>query len=270
MDHWRAVLPVPIHEVDYEETVADLEGVARRLLAACGLEWDPACLEFHRTSRPVRTASVTQVRQPVYKHSVARWKNYERELADLFAAAAGRRTPEPERPRHQGFSCARPGRGWVLPQWNEWFPKTAMVSHLVVPCPPASTSSVRPPPPASSPFGSWLEELEGRFAPATFNPLPSAVDGTSQSLRNAILTADANGDASNTISLAAGTYSLTDAAAGNLLIQDTAGGVASKTFTLVGQGPSSTIITGGSGWNDRDLPDRQRERGGRHGDDSES
>ena len=59
MDHWRAVLPVPVHEVDYEETVADLEGVARRLLEACGLEWDPACLEFHRTERTVRTASLT-------------------------------------------------------------------------------------------------------------------------------------------------------------------------------------------------------------------
>ena len=89
MDHWRAVLPVPIHEVDYEETVADLEGVARRLLAACGLEWEPACLEFHRTERPVRTASVAQVRQPIYKQSVARWKNYERELAELFAALPG-------------------------------------------------------------------------------------------------------------------------------------------------------------------------------------
>ena len=44
------MLPVPIHEVDYEETVADLEGVARRLVAACGLEWEPACLEFHRTA----------------------------------------------------------------------------------------------------------------------------------------------------------------------------------------------------------------------------
>ncbi len=58
MDHWKEVLPVPIHEVDYEETVSDLEGVARRLIAACGLEWEPACLEFHRTERPVRTASV--------------------------------------------------------------------------------------------------------------------------------------------------------------------------------------------------------------------
>jgi len=88
MDHWRAVLPVPIHEVDYEETVTDLEGVARRLLSVCGQEWDPACLEFHRTQRPVRTASVAQVRQPIYQRSVARWKNYEGELADLFAALA--------------------------------------------------------------------------------------------------------------------------------------------------------------------------------------
>ncbi len=84
MDHWRSVLPVPIHEVDYEETVDDLEAVARRLVAACGLEWEPACLEFHRNERPIRTASVTQVRQPVYKRSVARWKNYEPALTELF------------------------------------------------------------------------------------------------------------------------------------------------------------------------------------------
>jgi hypothetical protein len=71
--------------VDYEETVADLEAVARRLVAACGLEWNPACLQFHSTRRPVRTASITQVRQPIYQRSVARWRNYERELSDLFA-----------------------------------------------------------------------------------------------------------------------------------------------------------------------------------------
>jgi len=86
MAHWRTVLPIAIQEVDYEETVADLEGVARRLLAACGVSWEPACLEFHRTQRPIRTASVAQVRQPVYRKSVARWKNYERDLAELFAA----------------------------------------------------------------------------------------------------------------------------------------------------------------------------------------
>ena len=76
----------PIHEVNYEETVTDLESVARRLVAACGLAWEPACLEFHRTERPVRTASVMQVRQPVYQRSVARWKHYEPALAELFAA----------------------------------------------------------------------------------------------------------------------------------------------------------------------------------------
>jgi hypothetical protein len=84
-EHWRAVLPVPVLEVPYEETVADLEGVARRLVAWCGLEWEPACLAFHESKRPVRTASVTQVRQPVYTRSVARWKNYEPALGSLFA-----------------------------------------------------------------------------------------------------------------------------------------------------------------------------------------
>ena len=85
MSHWKEVLPVPIHEVNYEETVTDLEAVARRLVAACGLDWEPACLEFHRTDRPVRTASVMQVRQPVYQRSVARWKHYEPALNELFA-----------------------------------------------------------------------------------------------------------------------------------------------------------------------------------------
>jgi len=85
MEHWRRVLPVSVLEIDYEETVADLEGVARRLVAWCGLDWEPACLYFHEGNRPVRTASVTQVRQPIYQRSVARWKNYERSLEPLLA-----------------------------------------------------------------------------------------------------------------------------------------------------------------------------------------
>jgi hypothetical protein len=88
MDHWRTVLPAPIHEVDYEDTVDNLENVARRLVDACGLDWESACLDFHKTRRPVATASLAQVRQPVYKNSVARWKNYEHELSDLFSALA--------------------------------------------------------------------------------------------------------------------------------------------------------------------------------------
>jgi hypothetical protein len=86
MNHWRAILPAPIHDVWYEDLVGDPEGVTRRLLAACGMEWQDSCLDFHRTSRPIRTASSTQVRQPVYHSSIGRWKNYESELADLFAA----------------------------------------------------------------------------------------------------------------------------------------------------------------------------------------
>jgi hypothetical protein len=84
MEHWQRVLPVPLLEVDYEETVADLEGVARRLLDWCGLDWEPGCLAFHEGQRPVRTASVSQVRQPIYKRSVARWKHYESALCVLF------------------------------------------------------------------------------------------------------------------------------------------------------------------------------------------
>jgi tetratricopeptide (TPR) repeat protein len=85
MEHWRKVLPVPLLEVDYEETVADLEGVARKLVGWCGLAWDPACLEFYKAKRPVRTASAVQVRQPVFKTSVARWKHYQQALNGLFA-----------------------------------------------------------------------------------------------------------------------------------------------------------------------------------------
>jgi tetratricopeptide (TPR) repeat protein len=84
-EHWRQILPVSVLEVDYEETVADLEGVARRLVAWCDLTWEPACLAFHEGKRPVRTASISQVRQPIYSRSVARWKHYEPTLGPLFA-----------------------------------------------------------------------------------------------------------------------------------------------------------------------------------------
>jgi hypothetical protein len=79
-------------EVDCEETVADLEGVARRLVAWCGLAWEPKCLEFQQAQRAVGTASAVQVRQPVFRTSVGRWKHYEQALAGLFARL-------PEEPR---------------------------------------------------------------------------------------------------------------------------------------------------------------------------
>ncbi len=100
-------------------------------------------------------------------------------------------------------------------------------------------------------FQPLLEELETRWVPATFTPHPTLVDGASLSLRDAILQANSNGDANNTINLASGTYKLTDAVEGNLLIQDTASGVASKTLTIIHLGAGSAIITGSSSWQDR-------------------
>jgi tetratricopeptide (TPR) repeat protein len=77
MAHWRAVLPPGfILDVPYEELVADQESWSRKMLDFIGLEWDPRCLEFHSNTRQVTTASAWQVRQKVYKSSVARWHNY--------------------------------------------------------------------------------------------------------------------------------------------------------------------------------------------------
>ena len=77
MEHWRKVLPARvILNVQYEELVEDLEKGARRIVAHCGLEWDDACLDFHRTERVVQTASATQVRRPIYRTSVGRWREY--------------------------------------------------------------------------------------------------------------------------------------------------------------------------------------------------
>jgi tetratricopeptide (TPR) repeat protein len=89
MAHWRGALPQgAMLEVQYEAVVGDLEGQARRILAYCGLEWDARCLDFHRTERLVRTASLAQVRQPIYKSSVGRWRVYEPFLGPLLAELA--------------------------------------------------------------------------------------------------------------------------------------------------------------------------------------
>ena len=87
MTHWRHVLPRGrILDVRYEDVVADLEMQARRIIAHCGLPWDDRCLSFHETDRPVRTASATQVRQPIYKSAVGRWRVYEQHLGPLLGA----------------------------------------------------------------------------------------------------------------------------------------------------------------------------------------
>jgi tetratricopeptide (TPR) repeat protein len=85
MAHWKRVLPAGrILDVCSEELVEDVEGQARRIVAHCGLEWDPRCLSFQENDRPVRTASATQVRQPVYKSAVGRWRPYQAFLAPLL------------------------------------------------------------------------------------------------------------------------------------------------------------------------------------------
>jgi tetratricopeptide (TPR) repeat protein len=83
MAHWRATLPVSMFELRYEALVKDPETHARALVDYCGLEWDPACLEFQQTGRTVRTPSRWQVRQPIYQRSVGRWRNYEEQMEPL-------------------------------------------------------------------------------------------------------------------------------------------------------------------------------------------
>jgi len=80
MQHWRSVLSIPMYEIQYEELVADQEMKSRELVEFCGLEWDERCLNFHETKRYVGTASYDQVRQPMYKKSAGRWKNYENRI----------------------------------------------------------------------------------------------------------------------------------------------------------------------------------------------
>ncbi|VVP25677.1 tetratricopeptide repeat-containing sulfotransferase family protein [Pseudomonas fluorescens] len=87
MAHWRKVVPAESFiEVDYEAVVDDLEGQARRLIDFIDLPWNDACLEFHKTERVVRTASVNQVRQPLYKTSKGRWHAHAEQLGPLLQA----------------------------------------------------------------------------------------------------------------------------------------------------------------------------------------
>jgi tetratricopeptide (TPR) repeat protein len=83
MQFWQAALPGRIHCVAYENLVTDQHGETRRLLAACGLPWDDACLRFHENAAPTTTASASQVRRPLYASSIHQWRHYETQLAEL-------------------------------------------------------------------------------------------------------------------------------------------------------------------------------------------
>lgn len=86
MAHWDAVLPGHVLRVNHEDVVADLETQVHRILDYCGLEFESACLEFHKTERTVRTPSAEQVRQPIYTSGLEQWKNFEHYLAPLKEA----------------------------------------------------------------------------------------------------------------------------------------------------------------------------------------
>ncbi len=91
--HWMAALPLRCLSFSYEELVADPEAESRRLIAFLGLEWDEKCLDFHKSKRPVRTASWAQVRQPLYATSSGRWKHYQSHLAPFLQALSDTGSP---------------------------------------------------------------------------------------------------------------------------------------------------------------------------------
>jgi hypothetical protein len=97
MDHWHEVLPGRVLTVQYEDMVTDFENQVRRLLEYCELPWEDACINFHETERPVRTASSEQVRQPIYSQSINRWRNYEQYLGELIEVL------EPSLPRYAQY-----------------------------------------------------------------------------------------------------------------------------------------------------------------------
>lgn len=98
MAHFDRALPGRIHRVFYEDTVADTEAVVRRLLTYCGLPFDPACLRFFESDRPVRTASSEQVRQPIYREGTEQWQHFEPWLDPLKSALGNVLDQYPEVP----------------------------------------------------------------------------------------------------------------------------------------------------------------------------
>lgn len=85
--HWKSVLPSSAYaEVHYEDVVEDMESEIRRILSFCGLEWEDNCRNYHNLNRAVKTASINQVRKPIYKTSIKKWKRYENQLAPLISA----------------------------------------------------------------------------------------------------------------------------------------------------------------------------------------
>jgi tetratricopeptide (TPR) repeat protein len=108
MEHWEKVLPEGfMTTVVYEDVVADTEKEAKRLIEFLGLPWDDKCVDFHKSDRPVKTASVAQVRKPIYKTSLQRWKKYGPGLQPLVDAIGGK----PEKAAKAEKSASKPKGG---------------------------------------------------------------------------------------------------------------------------------------------------------------
>jgi hypothetical protein len=88
MAHWQSTMPGAVHDLAYEDLIADQAAETRKLLEYCGLGWEDRCLEFHRNPTPSTTASASQVRRPLYASSVSQWRHYETRLSGLIDALA--------------------------------------------------------------------------------------------------------------------------------------------------------------------------------------
>jgi tetratricopeptide (TPR) repeat protein len=131
MEHWRKVLPTGVMlEVQYEQLITDFEGEARRMIAHCGLEWNDTCFSFHATRRPVRTSSAVQVRQPIYRSSIGRWRPYARVLGPLIEAL--------------GVDATYSSRGALLAGAADGCATTEGASRLPIPDVAASATPYRP------------------------------------------------------------------------------------------------------------------------------
>jgi hypothetical protein len=86
MDFWRNKMPKGFMEINYEDLINDPETQAQQLIKYCNLDWEDKCLEFYKSGRQVKTLSILQVRQPIYKSSVKAWERYEQDLQPLFKA----------------------------------------------------------------------------------------------------------------------------------------------------------------------------------------
>ncbi|NEX16512.1 MAG: hypothetical protein C1943_07770 [Halochromatium sp.] len=118
MAHWRRVLPLSMFEIDYETLIAKPEETIRHLLEFCGLTWNPTVMHFYEKKHLVRTASLIQVRKPIYRDSLARWKHYANHLQPLVDALGNLLTDEAEALEAAGLRPKASLRHKLMPFWR--------------------------------------------------------------------------------------------------------------------------------------------------------